>query len=269
MSEEVVQLPASELAGTRRGIQSLDIGLSILEAFVAAEGPLSLTELGERMSMPPSKLHRYVSSFTAAGFLVQRQRSGAYDLGPRALSVGLAALNRNDFVNRAAAGLEDFVERTGQTATLNVWGNQGPTVVRWERGRDSLTTALGLGSVLPLFESATGQIFLTYLPRRFVTGFLEAHGPHDPESLDLLRAAVRARGYATVDGRFIPGLNAIAAPVLNWQGSVELVITVVARDPSVLAPDGPTLSALLAMARSLSVYDPLSDSGQNATDAGA
>ena len=258
MPEDVVRLSDADQAGTRRGIQSLDIGLSILESFVAAEGPLSLTELGERMGMPPSKLHRYVSSFAAAGFLVQRQRSGAYDLGPRALSVGLAALNRNDFVNRAAAGLEDFVEHTGQTATLNVWGNQGPTVVRWERGRDSLTTALGLGSVLPLFESATGQIFLAYLPERFVKGFLEAHGSYDAAAFGDLCAAVRGRGYATVDGRFIPGLNAIAAPVLNWQGTVELVITVVARDPSVLAPDGPTLASLLEMARSLSVYDPTS-----------
>ncbi len=257
MPEEYAQSSDPGLAATRRGIQSLDIGLSILEAFVAAEGPLSLTELGERMEMPPSKLHRYVSSFAAAGFLVQRQRSGAYDLGPRALSVGLAALNRNDFVNRAAAGLEEFVERTGQTATLNVWGNQGPTVVRWERGRDSLTTALGLGSVLPLFESATGQIFLSYLPPRFVAGFLEAHGAYDAGAVDDLREMVRGRGYAMVDGRFIPGLNAVAAPVLNWQGTVEVAVTVVARDPSVLASDGPVLTALLAMARSLSVFDPV------------
>ena len=243
-------------AAARRGIQSLDIGLTILEAFAAAGGPMTLTQLAEALDMPPSKLHRYVSSFCAAGFLVQQQRSGAYDLGPRALSVGLAALSRNDFVNRAADALELLVDGLGCTATLNVWGNLGPTVVRWERGRDGLTTALGLGSVLPLLESATGQVFLAYLPDRVVDTVMEERRIGDPAAVRDGIAAVRTKGYASVDGRFIPGLNAVAVPILNWQGTIEVAVTVVSHDPAVLDPDGPVVEKLNTLARSVSVLDP-------------
>ena len=253
-------------SGNRRGIQSLDIGLSILEVFAVADGPLTLTQLADRLSMPASKLHRYVSSFCAAGFLIQKHRSGAYDLGPRAMSVGLAALTRNDFVSRAADALEDLVDGFGCTATLNVWGNQGPTVVRWERGRDGLTTALGLGSVLPLLESATGQVFLSYLPERFVSSVLEERGMAREGEIDSLIKRVRRQGYASVDGRFIPGLNAVAAPILNWQGTIELSVTIVSHDPAVLDPAGQGVARLAALARSVSVLDPVSsgDAGRAA-----
>lgn len=258
--------------GTRRGIQSFDIGLSVLEAFVAARGPLTLTQLGETMGMPASKLHRYVSSLVSAGFLDQPRRSGAYNLGPRALAVGLAALNRNDFVNRAAAAMEELVARTGVTGTMAVWGNYGPTLVRWERGTDALTTTLGLGSVMDLFKSATGRIFAAYLPEGSVKAFLSSGigvasgavgggtGAEDQfAALEETRREVRQRGYAFADGHYIPGLYAASAPVLNWQGDVEVAVTLVGRTAAVTDPDGEVLPLLIETARNLSVLDPASD----------
>jgi hypothetical protein len=38
------------------------------------------------------------------------------------------------------------------------------------------------------------------------------------------------RGYATIDGRFVPGVNAIA-PVLNWQREAQTVMTPTTGDP--------------------------------------
>ena len=258
--------------GARRGIQSFDIGLSVLEAFVAAKGPLTLTQLGEQLGMPASKLHRYVSSLVSAGFLDQPRRSGAYDLGPRALAVGLAALNRNDFVNRAALAMEDLVAQTGVTGTMAVWGNYGPVLVRWERGTDALTTTLGLGSVMDLFKSATGRIFAAYLPEGSIKTFLAsgigvASGAVDPglgqngtdfAELDEMRGDIRRVGYACADGQYIPGLFAASAPVLNWQGDVEVAVTLVGRTNAVTDPEGDILPLLVDTARSLSVLDPAS-----------
>lgn len=256
-----------EKTGARRGIQSFDIGLSVLEAFVAAQGPLTLTQLGEVMNMPASKLHRYVSSLVSAGFLDQPRRSGAYDLGPRALAVGLSALNRNDFVNRAAAAMEELVARTGVTGTMAVWGNYGPTLVRWERGTDALTTTLGLGSVMDIYKSATGRIFAAYLPESSIKAFLSsgigvASGAvgagDDPGSFEAMRQDVRRTGYACADGHYIPGLFAASAPVLNWQGDVEVAMTLVGRSKAVTDPEGDVLPLLIETARNLSVLDPAS-----------
>lgn len=232
----------------RRGIGAVDIAADVLRAFAAARGPLSLSEVSAATGLSASRLHRYLASLVAQGLLRQRERSGKYDLGPFAASLGLAALARSDFVNAAAAALPGLVDEIGSTALLAVWGPRGPTVVRWERGRDHVVTALGLGSVLPLTTSATGLVFLAYMPEALTRPLLTKGSRRDAA-----RAAktVRAAGYASVDGALIPGLVAVAAPVLNWQGEVEATITLISTDPSRIAPSGPALAALRATCRRL------------------
>ena len=59
------------------------------------------------------------------GSWVQSGRSGRYSLGPFAAQLGLAALSRNDFVNRAADGLEELCLQSGMTALLTGLGQSG------------------------------------------------------------------------------------------------------------------------------------------------
>lgn len=248
--------PTPDSGAARRGIQSVDVALRVLSAFAKSEGPLTLKALGALTGMPASKLHRYLSSFVTAGLVEQRQRSGSYDLGPFAMELGLAALSRSDFVNRAAAGLEELVDTVGTTAMLSVWGNSGPTVVRWERSRNHVVTALGLGATLPLLRSATGRIFLANLPAEIVADLLareQAARPRDRYDVPELIAAVRTAGYASVDGAFIPGLYAVAAPILNWQDHAEAVVTLISTTPDLVDPDGPAVKSLLAFCRANSV----------------
>lgn len=209
---------------------------------------MSLKDISACVGMPPAKVHRYLASFVETGMIEQR-RSGTYDLGPLATEIGVAAIARSDFVNRAADRLEELVDETGVTAMLSVWGNQGPTVVRWQRGPVELTTTLGLGSVLPPLRSATGQVFMAFLPRRIVNAHLQQRAgypdaPLDRTEIDKLLTDIRAAGYAAVDQMFIPGLYALSAPVLNWQGEIEAAITLISRESGLIDPDGAALAAL-------------------------
>jgi DNA-binding IclR family transcriptional regulator len=235
--------------GDRRGIGAVDIAVAVLRAFAAAPGPLSLTEVSAATGLSPSRLHRYLASLVDQGLLAQRERSAKYDLGPFAAALGLAALGRSDFVNAAAAALPALVDRVGSTALLAVWGAGGPTVVRWERGRDHVVTALGLGTVLPLLTSATGRVFLAHLPDALTRPLLPRGTRR--EAAETARA-VRAAGYAAVDGSLIPGLVAVAAPVLNWQGEAEAAITLISTDPALIAPDGTPLANLRESCAALS-----------------
>lgn len=236
----------------RRGIGSVDTAMTILAAFSAAPGPLSLSDIARRTGMAASKLHRYLTSLVNSGMLIQPERSGAYDLGPFAATIGLAGLARNDFVNRAADALPDLVAATGATAMLSVWGSKGATVVRWERGPNFVVTALGLGATLPLMNSATGRVFLGFLPG-------DVTAPHvagNRAGIARMAAETRSMGYATVGGDLIPGLHAAAAPVLDWQGEAAAVITLIGTNPAVTVPQGKTVSALRETCRAVSIPRP-------------
>lgn len=256
-------------AGAQGGLSSLDTALGVLDYLARQDGPRSLSEIGRGCAMPPSKAHRYLASFVAAGLVRQRGRAGHYDLGPGALRLGLAALSRHDFVNTAADGLADLSAETGMTVLLSVWANQGATVVRWERGATPTDTSMGLGTTLPLLTSATGRVFLAWGPPRGIAPARAAQlrrlarhpGPMpdmDPTEAGLaaLVARIRGRGFASVEGRFIPGLVAAAAPVLDWQGEAQAAVTLVGIDPALIAPGSAQIERLCAYCAGLSVPPP-------------
>lgn len=247
---------------TGGGIQSLDAALRLLRVLAAQPGPVTLTDLARETEMPPSKVHRYLASFLNAGIVSQGGRSGKYDLGRGAIELGLAALARHDFVNEPSAHLSELRDDTGLTVLLSVWGAGGATVVRWERASSPVVTSMGLGTTLPLLNSATGRVFLAYGPRppmeKLLAGELararktpEIAADIDPSraGIDRLAAAIRTKGYATVHGDYIPGLVAVAAPLLDWQGEAQAVITLIGTRREVIDETAPEIARLVAFCR--------------------
>ncbi|MEM7653388.1 MAG: IclR family transcriptional regulator [Pseudomonadota bacterium] len=246
-----------EKSDRRQSIQSVGVSIEILKALADGAGAMTLKEISEKVDMAPAKVHRYLASFVKVG-MVERGANEVYAFGPLAVQIGVAAIARIDIVNRAADDLKNLVAETGTTAMLSVLGNKGPTVIRWERSSANLHTNLGLGSVLPLCTSATGHSFLAFAPSRIVEPLAQREMSElpNPPDITVLRDTVRRRGYASVDQTFIPGLFASSAPILNWQGEAECVVTLIGVDTALIEPDGPHLNALLQFASTHSIGEP-------------
>ncbi|MDA9434816.1 IclR family transcriptional regulator [Bradyrhizobium sp. CCBAU 51627] len=251
------------------GIQALDAALSVLRVLRSFDGPATLSDIAREAGMPPSKVHRYLASFIHAGLAVQKERSGRYDLGREAAELGVAAISRNNFVVRASDELEELATVTGQAALLAVWSHNGPTVVRLERGPHLTTTSIGLGSTFPLLDSATGRVFLSYLPspqlavrlqneleRAASAGVSWPDLNPDLASVEAVTMKVRRERVAYVDGRYIPGLVAISSAITNWQGEIEVAATLFGTHKDLLQPESPARSALIDFASRHSIAPP-------------
>jgi DNA-binding IclR family transcriptional regulator len=232
--------PARDL----QGIQSVETGFGVLDVLVDADAPLTLGEVARGAGLSLSQARRYLVSLTRCGVAVQDAGSGRYDLGAQALRIGLAALGRVDAVDLANAALKELVARIREGGTLAVWGDQGPTIVRWFRGGGIGVTSLGLGSIFPLFTSATGRVFLAWLPaentraqlrRELGAGALAS--PQTGASIEAVRAEVRSRGFAWLKGHFVKDVRGAAAPIFDSQGELVAVIGIAGpdRDASVKA----------------------------------
>lgn len=244
------------------GVQSLDAALRVLLHIAQLPGPSTLSDIAKACDMPPSKVHRYLASFTHANIIQQNGRSGAYDLGLAAQSIGLAALARRDIVNTVSDHLRDFTQANGCTTLLSVWSESGPTVVRWQRAPSPIMTSFGLGTTFPLLSSATGRVFFAFSPASLIKQQLANElkrsnlnsalldGLEEGETakmhVEKIRQNVRKQGMATVDGRFIPGLMAVAVPILNWQDEAEVVVTAISSDPRLIDPSGTVVKNLCA-----------------------
>lgn len=245
---------ASGAPPRRRGINSVEIGMRVLRAVVGLQGPASLKDIARQAGLPASHAHRYVSSLVNCSLLRQDNASGHYDLGPAAIEIGLAGLARQDALLLADAAARALTQETGATSLLAVWSAAGPTVIRWHPGRPPVYTTLSIGSVLPVTTSATGRVFLAFLDPNLLAAALEremATGPAS-EEVDAVRAEVRRRGLATIDGKVIPGLRAYASPVLSIDNSLVAVMSLVFSDATGRASDAADCERLIETCRQLS-----------------
>lgn len=217
----------------RQGVQSIEVGGRLLQALVRRPQAQMLRDLAAAAQMPPAKAHRYLVSLARMGLIEQQEESGLYELGPFALELGLAALGGLDAVAAAAPRLTALRQEIGQTVALAVWANRGPTIVRWLGPDAPVAASLRVGSVLPLTRSATGRVFLSWLPREETAGELrreleqqeegEAASRPAGEPVERIITEVRRRGYAHTS-EFIPGISGIAAPVFDHAGALALAL---------------------------------------------
>jgi DNA-binding IclR family transcriptional regulator len=189
-----------------------------------------LRDLAAAAQMPPAKAHRYLVSFMRMGLVEQQSETGFYDLGGFALELGLSAIARLEPVTVAAPVLAELREEIGQTVALAVWANHGATIVRWMGADTPVSASLRVGAVMPLTRSATGQVFLTFLPGETSAAFVKKElaeqarlglAPHTREEVDQIIAQTRRRGYARTS-EFIPGIAGVAAPVFDQSGALAL-----------------------------------------------
>jgi DNA-binding IclR family transcriptional regulator len=198
---------------------------------------MMLRDLAAAADMPPAKAHRYLVSFQRLGAVAQDAVSGRYDLGPFALQLGLAGLNRLDPVRKARPVLSQLRDEIDQTVGIAVWGNHGPTIVHWEESSHPVSVSLRLGDVMPMLNSATGRLYGAYLSRRQTLPLIEREFatrgatplPDMPASLadyDAICAEVRAQGAARTRGGVLPGINAISLPVFDANGHLSMALIV-------------------------------------------
>lgn len=211
--DEAADDPALE----QRSIQSVVIGFRLVEALEAAGGPTTLKELAAASGMPPSRAHAYLASLRAVGLVTQDGEGGRYDLGPRALSLGLAALSRLDVREVAHAAMRQFRDKTGEAVHLSVWSGQSPVIISRLDGHRAASLAIRLGTALPLHRTASGRIFAAFLPEAQARA-----GSRIPA--DEIEA-VRRAGIAVADGMLNAGFAALSVPVFDGAGELAAAIT--------------------------------------------
>lgn len=244
-------------ADARQRVQSVEVGMRLVQALADAGRALGLTDLAAAADMPPAKAHRYLQSLIATGMAEQVRENGRYDLGPAALSIGLAALGRIDPVRIASSTLADLRDAIDESVFLAVWGNRGPTIVRWEESTRPVTVNVRVGSVLPLLNSATGRVFAAYLPPETCAPILEeevkSSPPSSATSTERLREEVRRHGMARVTGDLLLGISALSVPVFNHQNAIVCALTALGADGSFDADlDGAVARRLRSHANALS-----------------
>ncbi|HEY4134138.1 MAG TPA: IclR family transcriptional regulator [Alphaproteobacteria bacterium] len=218
---------------TSSGNRTVVTGISLIKIVSDCGGSANLTEIARAARMLPMRTQRYLKALVETELIAYNEASGRYDLGPAVIELGLTALGRLNSVQIASDVIHRLTEQTGLVSLLSVWGSHGSTVIKYEQGTLSSVLRVREGSNLPLLTSATGRVFLTYMPAADTRDVLKReltsvrNNGHEvdagPAALEALKHEIQQHGMARGAGG--TGHDTFAAPVFDHEGRLVMVIT--------------------------------------------
>lgn len=214
--------------------------LGLLETIASAAHAPTLADLTASVGQPKATLHRWLATLESAG-LVQRTPDGRrYELAARASRLALSILSnapgsalRHDILRRT-------VERLGESCNLTVLDGTGVTYVDRVESLWPLRITFQAGSRVPVHCSASGKLFLAFMPparRDRLLGLITLERFTDTTLTD--RAAleaelesIRSRRYALDREEYLAGLVCVAVPVYQGGRSRRCVAALALQAPT-------------------------------------
>ncbi|MEW2812442.1 IclR family transcriptional regulator [Streptomyces massasporeus] len=208
-------------------MKSVTRSLRILEA-VAQHQPVTVGELTKLFGLPKSTVQRTLVTLAEAGWLrANRRDTTRWEIGARVLAVRPAALQGSSLFAAAREPMVRLRDAVNETIHLSVPDAlQCMVVVDRVDCSHAVRTFHSVGDTSPLHATATGRAVLAQLPKQDVEELieqgLERFSDTTPTAPDELRAEldrIRTDGYAVNRNQYRPDVCAIAAPVLDEDGT--------------------------------------------------
>ena len=203
------------------GVQSLEIGLSVLDVLIDHNEPMMLKDIAQAIQMHPAKCHRYLVSLIRKSYARQLS-DGRYGLGDRVNSLGHTGFNQNNILERLTHIANKIKDTLNCGVQIAKWFSEGPIIIQSVEPDSPISIITRIGSRMPLTTSATGQLFASYQPDAVIQPLVIAEWQTGDQAdiaekwrnFSQLQAKIRTQGYATVTGDMLMGINAITIPVI-------------------------------------------------------
>ncbi len=223
------------------GVQSLEIGLSILDVLIKHYEPMMLKDIAQVMQMHPAKVHRYLVSLIRKDYARQLD-DGRYRLGDRIDALAYIGFQQNNLFERLTRVANEIKDVLNCGVQIAKWFDEGPIIIQFIEPDSPINIVTRIGSRIPLTTSATGQLFASHQPDEIIKPLvfsewkssdsnpISAFSQHSEQSdkpisdaelsakwqhFTRLQSCIRTQGYTTVAGTLLMGINAISVPIFS------------------------------------------------------
>jgi len=215
-------------------IKVLDKSLSVLELLLQKGSSMNMIELSEKLGFYPSTTHRILDTLKHRGYVEQNSHTQKYQLGLKALELGMAKLHQMDLVREATPCLKELVNQCNETVHLGVLEEGEVLYLAKEESSQTIRMISYVGKRAPLHCTALGKVLLAYLSeeeRKKILG--EKVLPRFTENtitnrreLEKELSKVKKQGFALDREENEKNVRCIAAPIRNHQGKVIAALSI-------------------------------------------
>lgn len=197
--------------------------LLILEEVAKRGVAVKPSDLIGALGLAKPTVHRLLQTAEAEGFLQRDLDGRSYGPGPRLRTLSVNTVSSEHLRTARLAILRGVADEIGETCNLAIPDREGMIYLDRVETKWPLRIQLPIGTQVPFHCTASGKMYLSTLRQNTLDGFLSAHQlrPNtdqtltDPTDLRNELKRIASNGYSTDDEEFMPGMAAIAVPVLD------------------------------------------------------
>jgi IclR family KDG regulon transcriptional repressor len=212
-------------------VRAVERALQILGCFDAEHPERGISEIAQAVDLHKATAHRIVTTLVNYGYLERAADGQKYRLGLELANLGFKVIRRMDLRREAYPYMKQLVNDWDETCDLSIFDQGRVFYVEVLRGDHALTISAAVGQRLPSHCTASGKLFLAYLPPTELDAIL--HQPlkaftdktiTSPDKLRKQLVDIPNQGYAVDVEEFEVGVCAVAAPIFNRRGNVIAAI---------------------------------------------
>jgi DNA-binding IclR family transcriptional regulator len=201
---------------------SVKKAFKILYAISDASNGLGISDLSKKLKIGKSTVHGITTALEELGVLVRDPLYKRYTVGYSLLELGRTAFTRIDLKDVARKPMEKLMGKVGETVFLGVLNGDHVTIVDMVESRNEMKITSPPGTRLPLLAGATGRVLLSQIDKEKAREMVQKRGlvrytsKTIADHRQFLREIekVKGQGYAVDDEEYIPGVRAVAAPLV-------------------------------------------------------
>jgi DNA-binding IclR family transcriptional regulator len=215
------------------GVHSVQLAIDVLEAVAFANEEIGVTQIAARLNMTKGSVHRHLTTLVERGYLAQNPSTSRYTIGPKSRLLSRHAPEA-DLVRLAEGPMRQLRDALDQPIVLSEMSPRGALVLTKLPSSSPIEIGVRPGSELTFHASAQGKVMLAFAPaafrerivarplQRFTDKTIVSPRKLEQELQDIVRL-----GYAAAPEEVALGLNAVAAPIFDAQGTCIAAIAIV------------------------------------------
>ena len=216
----------------RYSVNSLELGLRLLELFNQGVSELTLSEAARGIGVSRSSAFRLVHTLERLGYLERDEDTKAYRLGARVLDLGFTFLNSKDIAELAQPDLVRLRKKCRCSTHLSILDGSDIIYVSRYAAHQPFSGTVSVGARLPAHATTMGRAMLAFKPAAYVQehfgpAALRKYSEYTPGTIAELQTLLvkdRERGYVISHSGFEHGIASVAAPTFNSTGNVIAAI---------------------------------------------
>lgn len=215
-------------------VQTLERSLDILEVLAQSDEALGVTEIGNRISLHKSTVHRILQTLCYRGYVEKERESERYRLGIKIVELGIRFFNDLEIQKVASSLMAELAKSLDEVVNL-VFPDDGEVVYIGKTESSHVVSMQSkVGRRAPMHCTAVGKAILSTLPEDEVLHILEVKGmprntPNtitDPKKLLENLQEIKKTKIAIEHEENEIGVICLGTPIFDYSGRVIGAISV-------------------------------------------